>query len=285
MPSEQHEGLVELFKARPELALTALRDWLRIPVPHWTEVETVDSDANQAQPLERRADLAHVLSDGGEPVLAVVVEVQRQVDDDKRPSTSSGRAGPSFDRLVRTDPLPVRPELVEGSPRACRRARATRGLRQAQAERSHPVFIPHAPGPAAEPELLLLSTAAHGEQRPAIVKTLLRRLDGVDQPRRNAYARLTLGLVGPAIREEVERMLRAEDFPVDSWAKEYVEIGEARGELRGAANVVLRLLARRFGAVPDDIERRVRSADADMVQRWGDRVVDAETLDDVFAED
>jgi len=84
-------------------------------------------------------------------------------------------------------------------------------------------------------------------------------------------------------------MLKAEDFPVDSWAKEYVEIGEARGEargeLRGAANVVLRLLARRFGQVPDDIERRVRSADADTVQRWGDRVVDAPTLDDVFAED
>jgi hypothetical protein len=80
MPGEQHEGLVELFAASPELALTALRDWLGIDLPTWTSVETVDSDANQAQPLERRADLAHVLSDGAKPVLAVVIEVQRQVD-------------------------------------------------------------------------------------------------------------------------------------------------------------------------------------------------------------
>jgi hypothetical protein len=152
-----------------------------------------------------------------------------------------------------------------------------------------PSKIPHAPDPAAEPELLLLSAAAHGEQRPAIVKTLLRRLDGVDQPLRNAYARLTLGLVGPAIRKEVERMLREHNYPVDSWGEEHEKIGEARGEargeLRGAANVVLRQLARRFGAVSDDVERRVRSADADTVQRWGDRVIDAQTLDDVFAED
>jgi len=80
-------------------------------------------------------------------------------------------------------------------------------------------------------------------------------------------------------------MLREHNYPVDSWGEEHEKIGEARGELRGAANVVLRLLARRFGAVPDDVERRVRSADADTVQRWGDRVIDAQSLDDVFAED
>jgi hypothetical protein len=118
MPGRPHEALVELFAASPELALTALRDWLGIEVPHWTEVETVDSNANRAQPLERRADLAHVLSDGGTPVLAVVIGVQRQVDRQA-----------SFDsvRLRRTSlrtngPLPFalslskgRPELVEGS--------------------------------------------------------------------------------------------------------------------------------------------------------------------------
>jgi hypothetical protein len=118
MPGRPHEALVELFAASPELALTALRDWLGIEVPHWTEVETVDSNANRAQPLERRADLAHVLSDGGTPVLAVVIGVQRQVDRQA-----------SFDsvRLRRTPlrtngPLPFalslskgRPELVEGS--------------------------------------------------------------------------------------------------------------------------------------------------------------------------
>jgi hypothetical protein len=84
VPGEQHEGLVELFKARPELALTALGDWLRVELPSWTQIETVDSAANHGEPLERRPDLVHVLLRGTEPVLAVVVEVQRGVDPGKR---------------------------------------------------------------------------------------------------------------------------------------------------------------------------------------------------------
>ena len=255
MPGEQHEGLVELFAASPELALTALRDWLRIDLPPWTSVETVDSDANQAQPLERRADLAHVLSDGGRPVLAVVVEVQRSIDPAKRWSWPHYSATMSARYHCPAVLLVVTP-----SPAVARWAAGP--FRTGPRNRFRPVVlgpskIRRVRDPTVEPELLLLSAAAHGEREPSIVKALLRRLDGVDQPLRNAYGRLTLALVGPAIREEVERMLRAEDFPVDSWAKEYVEIGEARGEargeLRGAANVVLRLLARRFGAVPDDV--------------------------------
>jgi len=275
MPGRQHEALVELFAASPELALTALRDWLRIDLPPWTAVETVDSSANQAQPLERRPDRAHLRSDGRRPVLAVVVEVQRHIDHDKRWSWPHYATTMSARYRCPAVLLVVTPSRAVAE-------WAAWPLRTGPRNRFRPVVlgpskIPRVRDPAAEPELPLLSAAAHGEQKPAIVKALLRRLDGVDQPRRNAYARLTLALVGPAIRKEVERMLKAEDFPVDSWAKEYV----ARGE----ANIVLRLLARRFGRVPDDIERRVRSADADTVQRWGDRVVDAPTLDDVFAED
>jgi hypothetical protein len=287
MPGEQHERLVELFKARPELALTALREWLGIEVPHWTEVETVDSDANQAQPLERRADLAHVLSDGGRPVLAVVVEVQRHIDDAKRWSWPYYAAAMSSRHECPAVLLVVTP-----SPKVA--DWADQPLDTGPCSLFWPVVlgpsrIPQVTDASAEPELLMLSATAHAELEPSIVTALLRRLDGVDQPLRDAYARITLALVAPTIREEVERMLKARDYPVDSWAQKYVAIGEARGEARGEAkgeaNFLLHLLARRFGEVSDEIERRVRSADSATVRRWGDLVVDGHSLEGVFADD
>jgi hypothetical protein len=52
--------------------------------------------------------------------------------------------------------------------------------------------------------------------------------------------------------------------------------------LEGNAEMVLRLLRLKFGSLEPEVEERVRSADADRVQEWGDRVLTAESLQDVF---
>jgi hypothetical protein len=53
--------------------------------------------------------------------------------------------------------------------------------------------------------------------------------------------------------------------------------------LEGQRAMLLRLLGRRFGAVPEPIAARVAAATPPEVERWGDRVLDAASLDDVFA--
>ena len=63
---------------------------------------------------------------------------------------------------------------------------------------------------------------------------------------------------------------------------EGVGIGEAKGEAKGKADTLHRLLLRRFKSVSSDVEHRIRAADVDQLDEWLDRFVNAKTLDDVF---
>jgi hypothetical protein len=61
--------------------------------------------------------------------------------------------------------------------------------------------------------------------------------------------------------------------------------GQAQGRNQQAIETVLRLLARRFGALPETIVHRVNAATLAELDRWTDRILDAKTLDDLFVVD
>jgi hypothetical protein len=65
----------------------------------------------------------------------------------------------------------------------------------------------------------------------------------------------------------------------------YVSYVERRGQVRGAALFLRGLLEQRFGTLPADVIERVDQADVDRLLAWGQRVLEARTLDVVFAED
>ena len=95
-------------------------------------------------------------------------------------------------------------------------------------------------------------------------------------------------------------MSLAERF--DEWAKEYeqkgiekgiakgiekgiakgIEKGIAKGIAKGEALLLQRLLVRRFGALPNKVVNQIATATTSQLENWGDRVLDAATLDDVF---
>jgi predicted transposase YdaD len=79
--------------------------------------------------------------------------------------------------------------------------------------------------------------------------------------------------------EELETML-AES--IDRWNREIREEGRQEGRQEGEARLVLRQLRLKFGTLEPEIEDLVRSADADRLLEWGERVLTAETLQDVF---
>ena len=60
--------------------------------------------------------------------------------------------------------------------------------------------------------------------------------------------------------------------------------GIKQGMLSGARQVLTRLLTRRFGPLPAAVLQQLEQADTDQLERWADNVLDAPTLDDVFAE-
>lgn len=59
--------------------------------------------------------------------------------------------------------------------------------------------------------------------------------------------------------------------------------GRAEGRIEGEAEVVRRQLERRFGPLPEGARTRLAAADADTLLRWADRLLDARSLDEVFA--
>jgi len=59
--------------------------------------------------------------------------------------------------------------------------------------------------------------------------------------------------------------------------------GRLEGEQRGEANLLLRLLERRFGALPGWARDRVAAADVATLEEWVVRVLDAASLGEVLA--
>ena len=79
--------------------------------------------------------------------------------------------------------------------------------------------------------------------------------------------------------EELETML-AES--IDRWNRKIREEGRQEGHQEGEARLLLRQLRLKFGPLEPALEERVRSADADRLLEWGDRILTAESLQEVF---
>jgi predicted transposase YdaD len=79
--------------------------------------------------------------------------------------------------------------------------------------------------------------------------------------------------------EEIETMLADS---IDRWNREIREEGRQEGRQEEGARVVLRLLRLKFGPLDPEIEERVHSADADRLLGWSERILTAESLQDVF---
>jgi hypothetical protein len=117
-----------------------------------------------------------------------------------------------------------------------------------------------------------------------------RRHPGFDGLR-PLFAELLGGLMGPlapGVRVpeellEVRNMLatRAEEWK-RQWLQEGRVEGRMEGRLEGEAALLLRLLERRFGALPAGVRDRIATADAAALEAWSLRVLDAATLDDVL---
>jgi hypothetical protein len=60
--------------------------------------------------------------------------------------------------------------------------------------------------------------------------------------------------------------------------------GMQQGEAKGEAKVLTRQLTKRFGPLSPDTTQRLNAATADQLELWADRILDAPTLDAVFAE-
>jgi hypothetical protein len=285
VPSATLDALVALFRNRPALAPELLRDALHVELPRYAEARTESADFSQAHAVEFRADLVVLLFDG-KPVLAIVVEVQLDRDDDKLYSW------PAYGALAR-------------SQFACPSVVLVFAPRQAVATWAHKpiahgpgsVYQPLVVGPGAvpvvrdveearnAPELAVLSATAHGAD-PAVGAEVAFAAAvasaGLPEDRATLYWDQVLVSLNGATRAALEKMMSTGNYEYQSdFAKKYVAQGEAKGE----AKALLRVLAARKLSITDEQQQRILACtDLGVLDRWLERAVTAPSTDDVLAD-
>jgi flagellar biosynthesis/type III secretory pathway protein FliH len=95
--------------------------------------------------------------------------------------------------------------------------------------------------------------------------------------------------------EEVETMLAER---VVEWTEKWkmeglqeglqkgLQKGRVEGRVEGRSAVLLRQLTKRFGSgiLGSEVQERLRTADPEQIDLWAERILDAKTFDEVFAE-
>lgn len=85
MPTLEHNTIVDMFRKNPGLAPHFLAMLFHMDVPPHASSVVVESSLDQLIPVEFRADLVLELRDASNAlVLAIVLEVQRAEDPDKK---------------------------------------------------------------------------------------------------------------------------------------------------------------------------------------------------------
>ncbi len=74
----------------------------------------------------------------------------------------------------------------------------------------------------------------------------------------------------------------AERFGIEKGLQQGRQEGRQQGRQEGEAALLQSLLARRFGALPDSVRIRLDGATVEQLESWAIKVLDAQSLDEIF---
>jgi hypothetical protein len=289
MPTLQHNALVEMFRDNPELGPHLLAKLLHVEVPPHASVAVVEASLDQLVPVEFRADLVLELRDErGGTVLAIVLEVQRDKDPEKKYSWPVYVAAVRARKRCRTVVLVVAPDEdvaawasldIDLGLGCCAMKPLVLG----------PAVVPEIVDPAEaerEAELTVLSAMAHGNgpNGLAVVQAALDAIERLDRE----HAAVYFHVVYSVLREPIKRALEAkimekrteEDEIKYPWERRFMELAK----LQGIRESLLRVTARRGITLNEEDHARLRACeDQATLERWIDNVVGAQTASDVFS--
>lgn len=302
VPSFVHELPLELFRRCPELVAYLLSEVLGVELPSYEEVRIEESNFTQLLPTEFRADLVLTLSDGA-PRLGVIVEMQRQIDDDKPFVWLVYLA--VFRHRIRGRAVLL---ILCGDESVVRWARKAIDLGPDWVWPVYvlgPQHIPWVSDPTLArrlPELAVLSAAVHGNEPTGleVVLATLEALLTLDPERRGYYYDLVLASLNEAARRALEQELSMERGKYEyrsDFARTYFAQGEAKGReegraegrvegrAEGEAKALLALLAAR-GLTVDAAARKhiLDCTDVERLERWIVRAATASSVGEVLGE-
>jgi hypothetical protein len=305
MPSYEHEGLIRLFRNRPELAPELLRDALRVELPAYSEARIESADLTDLEPAERHADLVVLLVDD-KPVLGIVVEVQLSTKAEKR------MAWPVYVVGLRARlKCPACVLVVSPSEAVAQWCREPISIGPGN------VFTPLVLGPASvprvedrataerDPELAVLSVMAHGDEAESdmFVRTVLEAVRSLPDERRVLYYDL-LAALSDAARTALERLMASGDYEFHSdFAKKFIAQGriegqaqgrvegeaqgriegQAQGRVEGEAKALVVLLEARAVRITDEARARILAcSDPLQLDVWIRKALSIQSIDELF---
>jgi len=279
MVSSNHEAMHHLFQDNPEVFARATRA-LGLPFPDPTSVELLPTDVTEIRPLERRLDTVLRVTTA-EGAFVLPIEAQGRKDEDKETFWPYCVA-----YLHEKYGLPV-VLLVVCQDKATQEWASgpfTTGFSDWTTQYTQPLVlgpdsVPAITDPAAAAEdipLATLSANTHAKDKAVddILKALAAALETIDRDTGEhfaVYTELGLGKTRAAAlwRELMTSFYRSETF-------EHVR---AEGEAR----ILLRVLDHRNIAMSDAIRERIANCtDHAQLDRWADKAVDIETIDELF---
>ncbi|UQA55796.1 hypothetical protein [Polyangium aurulentum] len=284
MPSFLHEGLVELFRNRPVLAVEMLVEALGLAVPGFTEARIEPADLSEIIPRELRADLVVLLLDD-RPVLVIVVEAQLQFDPDKPFVWPCYVVGARARYRCPACLLVVTPD-------AALTRRLSQPIALGPGGFALPMFVlgptgvpvvTDIPEAMKRPELAVLSAVAHGQTEVAleVAVAALAASAGLDEERGALYGDLVLSSLSEAARRALEELKAMRNYEYQSeFARKYfaqgLDEGRKEGRLEGELKPLVHQFERRLARALTPSERailveRLREQGA---ERVGDVVLD-----------
>lgn len=292
MPTVEHDALIDVFRRHPELAPALLAHAFATPLPSDCDAVVVDAALGQLVPTEFRADLVIELrAYDGTPRFAIVLEVQRAIDPDKKYSWALYCAAIRARLRCPACVVVVAPD--EGV--------AMWASQPIDMGLGRGIVSPIVLGPKdvplletveaakANPYLAMLSVIVHGDVDAVLpgAKGAVLALDTMDADSRADYFYVILSSLREPLRELLRRWMMGKDETQEEYIARFRPLlGKIADDLeaRSEARSILRVLAARGLAVTAEQRALIeRCTDLAVMDRWLERAATARSIDEVFA--
>ena len=292
MPSRRHEELLRLFQNRPALAAEVASEVLHERLPEFSEAHVESANLNDLRPAEYQADLV-VVPELGRAVQGIIVEVQLSPDEDKKYTWPAYVC--NLRNRIRS---PVGLLVVAADDVVARWAHRTidlGGFGVCQPWVLSPSIVPEITDESRakqDPELAVLSAIAHGADSDIgkvvrIAQAAHAAVNDLDTDRSTLYSDMLMSALSAAAREGLQTVITHKYEYQTEFARRYygqgLTEGRAKGRAEDRADLILRLLARRFGSLSDSIQAAVRQASIEELDVIGERLLTADTLSEALA--
>lgn len=300
MPSNKHNGLVQLLRKQPGLVVQLLERVLGVQLPHYPVVTLADTTLGELAPTEVRADLVVELGEpDAPPSLSIIVEVQLDTDKDKLCSWPEYLTSHRYRRRCPVCVLVVTlfEHVAEWASRPIDLGPGNENFRVlVSGPRQMPPFVSVA-AVHANPGLAILTVLAHARAHgdPDIVFAVMKVIPQVDSDNTQVYLHLFDEVLSEALRQALkERIAKMQDpyadVPeifrgmIDIWARDKaLARSKTEGKAEGRAKSLLQVLEVRGVAVTaEQRERILRCEDEAVHEQWLTRAITARTADELF---